>query len=164
MKYWTKHGSLFQHRAHIIISLVDALAHLQWVGIFLFFFFLIVIILTQQLYFSLLCQGSGKNHTHTYKNSNITILGISLTGLFSVTVSILIDIILLSFKRTLPVAGITICVLQMEKLRLLYVQTRLYGEWNHLWRHAKQKVITPVRQCPDFILISPNLEPKFLYH
>lgn len=55
--------------------------------------------------------------THTYKNSSIIVLGISLTGLFGDTVSVLRDILMLFFKTVLPVAGIIICILQMEKLR-----------------------------------------------
>lgn len=39
LKYYAKYVVLLQNPARIIITLVDALAHLQWVGIFLFHFF-----------------------------------------------------------------------------------------------------------------------------
>lgn len=35
-KYYAKYGILLQNPTNIIITLVDALTHLQWVGIFLF--------------------------------------------------------------------------------------------------------------------------------
>lgn len=49
VKYYAKYGILLPNDANIIINLVAALAHLQWVGVFLFLFlfpFLIEIILT----------------------------------------------------------------------------------------------------------------------
>lgn len=55
---------------------------------------------------------------HTSKNSSIMILGISLTGLFRVTVSVGRDIISSFFKSAPPVAGRVTGVLQMGKLRL----------------------------------------------
>ena len=109
IKYYAKYGILPQTHGNIIITLVDALAHLQWVG-FSFFdrnYFNLVVIL-------FLCSVRKVMKT-THKNSSIIILDISLTGLFWVPVSVLITLL---FRIVLPVAGIIICILQMGKLRL----------------------------------------------
>lgn len=116
IKYYAKYGILIQNHANIIITLVDALAHLQWAGVFLFFPFF------DRDYFNqvvILFLGYVRKMVKTtYKNSSIIVLGISLTGLFWVTVNVLIDILTLFFKIVLPMTGIIICLLQMEKLRL----------------------------------------------
>lgn len=106
--------------ANIIITMVNALHIFSgWEFSFFCFFsffdrdyFNLVVIL-----FLCYIRKVAKT-THIYKNSSIIVLGISLTGLFWVTVSVLIDVITLFFKIILPVPGIIICILQMEKLRL----------------------------------------------